>query len=91
MRQHLTAQQIESYALCTISGQLSSRQAEPAIRNVEEHVILCDRCDRSVESFENYIRAIRTAAARLQTESGKPKSYKPHTKTLAAGRNRDRA
>lgn len=86
---HLTKDQIEAYALCTMRGQLSARQSEPSIRSVEEHVILCDTCDRSVESFEDYIRAMRAAAARLRVQPAVRKTPKP--KTFTAGPSPDLA
>jgi hypothetical protein len=51
---HLSEEMVESYAM----GKL----AEPEIAHVEEHLLICDRCQEQVAKMDEFIRATRGAA-----------------------------
>ncbi len=51
---HLSEEKIESYSM--------SKLAESEFASVEEHLLLCARCQEHVEKMDNFINAVREAA-----------------------------
>lgn len=80
--QHLSAEQLEEYALQRLSGE--------ALDRVEEHLLLCHGCCRELEQVEQFITAFKVAAQRVEQKQSEPREawwQKPRlwAPTLATG------
>jgi anti-sigma factor RsiW len=62
---HLDEEAAERYSL----GNLSARR----VVEIEEHLLICEPCQRSVAAADAYVAAMRDAAAKLQKADEKPK------------------
>jgi anti-sigma factor RsiW len=68
---HPSEDDIENYSLDLLQ--------EPALGEIEEHLLTCEECRGRVSASDAYVRAMRQAARRLrQAVSG-------HTSALAVG------
>lgn len=63
---HLDGETAERYSM----GRFSARR----VRAVEEHLLICARCRKSVASSDAYLAAMRRAAATVRNADRKPKS-----------------
>ena len=57
---HFNEEELESYSLGTASGNHLAR--------LEEHLLICGSCQQRLEESDAYVRAIRSAAAELQSQ-----------------------
>ncbi len=64
---HPGDEEIEQYCL---GGTL----AEDELAAIEEHVLVCTACQDRIRQNDDYIKAMRSAAAALEREKSKPKS-----------------
>ena len=48
---------------------------EPALAELEEHLLVCSRCQEQLRETEGYVRAMRDAAARLEQEEESRKRW----------------
>ena len=56
---HIDWEELEQFSL----GTLPKTRLAP----VEEHLLLCERCRRQLESTDGYVAAIREAGTRIRT------------------------
>ena len=61
---HLAEEEIEKYSMATASEEETAR--------VEEHLLICETCQRRLARADDYIRAMQTAARQLREEAQKP-------------------
>ena len=61
---HLGGEEIERYSL----GEMS----EEELARWEEHLLICDSCQRQVAASDAYVAAMRSAAAELRRVPAKP-------------------
>jgi anti-sigma factor RsiW len=64
---HVTEESLESYALGSLS--------EPLVTGIEEHLLICPACQDKLREFDDYIAAMRGAAARLDREDESRKTF----------------
>ena len=48
---------------------------EPALAEIEEHLLVCSRCQQQLEEIDAYVSAMRSAAKRLEQEDESRKTY----------------
>lgn len=61
---HLGGEQVERYSL----GEMS----EEELAGWDEHLLICDPCRRQIAASDEYVAAMRKAAAQLRRGTGKP-------------------
>lgn len=61
---HLGGEEIERYSLREMS--------EEELARWEEHLLICDSCQRQVAASDTYVAAMRSAAAELRRAPAKP-------------------
>ena len=63
---HFDEEASERYSMGTLSGE----EAE----QIEEHLLICEACRRSVSKSDTYVAAMRRAAAQVRRTKAKTKS-----------------
>jgi hypothetical protein len=48
---------------------------EPALAEIEEHLLVCSQCQQQLEEIDAYVSAMRSAAKRLEQEDESRKTY----------------
>jgi len=67
MGDHPSDEVLEQYAAHSLP--------EPALAEIEEHLLLCSKCQQRVEEIDAYVSAMRGAAKRLDQEDESRKNY----------------
>lgn len=65
--EHISEESLESYALGSLS--------EPLVTGLEEHLLICPACQDKLREFDDYVAAMRGAAARLDREDESRKTF----------------
>jgi hypothetical protein len=64
---HPSVDALEQYATHSLQ--------EPALAEIEEHLLLCSQCQKQLEEIDAYVSAMRSAAQRLDQEDESKKRY----------------
>ena len=56
---HLSSDEMEAYSL--------GRSSDADLEKVEEHLLICERCQNELALTDQFIRAMKSAAAALRT------------------------
>jgi len=62
-----TDESLEQYSMDSL--------AEPALTELEEHLLICSHCRQRLEATDDYVSAMRGAAARIQEEAESRKRF----------------
>ena len=63
---HLDEETAEWFSMGTLSGKVTAQ--------VEEHLLICERCRQILAASDAYVAAMRLAAEKLRQAERKPKS-----------------
>ncbi len=64
---HASDEALEQYATHSLP--------EPALAEIEEHLLVCSQCQQQLEEIDQYVSAMRSAAQRLDQEDESRKRY----------------
>jgi hypothetical protein len=64
---HPSEEALERYATHSLE--------EPALAEIEEHLLVCSQCQQQLEEIDAYVSAMRSAAKRLDQEDESRKNY----------------
>ena len=67
---HASDEALEKYAMHSL--------AEPALAEIEEHLLVCSQCQQQLDEIDTYVSAMRSAAKRLDQEDESRKHYWTH-------------
>jgi len=75
---HASEESLEHYALGLLE--------EPLLGEIEEHLLLCSRCQDQLKEIDTYQEAMRRAAARLEQEDESRKRFRTRVSTALSVR-----